>query len=695
LRTAALRAVGSGAGRLTISRADGSVLFESLDDGGPAFEDDPPSARWSARMPPDRRVFGFGERSGLLDKRGKRYTCWTTDEWRHQGPTTDSLYVAIPWFLALDTDGRCFGLFLNTTFRSAFDMSALAEERFTMDADVDELDWYLIDGPEPGQVLERFAELVGRHELPPRWALGYHQARWSYGSEAEVREVASELRRHAIPADAIHLDIDHMDRYRVFTWDRERFPDPARLVADLRSRDIRLTAVVDAAVNQDPDFSVYRDGRESGAFVCRDGAELTGYLWGGVSVLPDHARSDVRTWWGDLYRGYLDVGVAGFLNDMNEPALHDRPIDDPDTRNSEPPPDTPFGPEGERATHAEVRNVYGLLQDQGTVEALRRARPGERPFLLTRAGFAGIQRYAAVWTGDNASTWEHLEMSLGQVLNLGLSGVAIAGADIGGFFGDCSPELLVRWMQLGAFYPFMRNNSAQDTTHQEPWVWGEPTTSRCRRAIELRYRLLPYLYTVVREAAERGWPVLRPVWFEAPHDPGSQGVEDEALVGRDLLVAPVLRPGKSARDVYLPPGGWFDLRSGRRHEGAHVILASGALDEDVPSFARAGSIIPFGPAVSSTGAGPTDPLRLHVYPAEDGSASGSVYEDDGTSMAYRTGEYAVTSFAARRDGGSIVVHASRQGMRAPSRRRVSIVVHLGGDRREASAPAAGDWEVTV
>jgi alpha-glucosidase len=357
--------------------------------------------------------------------------------------------------------------------------------------------------------------------MPPRWALGYHQARWSYGSEEEVRQVAEALRVHGIPADAIHLDIDHMDGFRVFTWDQVRFPDPAGLMADLRAMGFRITVVVDAAVRQDlSGYAVYEEGHARGYFVGGPGPrsepELTAYQWGGRSVLPDHTRDEVRRWWGEQYQNYLDVGVAGFVNDMNEPALHDRPFDDPLSANWEPPPGTPFGEEGEEGTHAEVRNAYASLEARATAEGLERAQPDARPFLVTRSGSAGIQRSATVWTGDNGSYWEHLEMSLPQLLNLGLSGIPLSGADIGGFFGDCPPELLVRWMQLRAWYPFARGNAATGTARQEPWVWGEPTTSRCRRAFELRYRLLPYLYGVVREASRTGRPILGPLLFHYP-----------------------------------------------------------------------------------------------------------------------------------------------------------------------------------
>ncbi|MFL5727821.1 MAG: glycoside hydrolase family 31 protein [Chloroflexota bacterium] len=682
----------------------GRELLVDAPGGGIDWEDDPPRSSWAHVMPADRRFYGFGERTGLLEKRGRRYTCWTTDEWQQQGPTTDVLYVAIPYYLALDPGGRAFGVFLDTTFRSAFDLTAIQDGRLSMEAETGELDWYVIAGPEPADVVERFTDLVGRPALPPRWAFGYHQARWSYGSAEEVLDIARKLRQHRIPADAVHLDIDHMDGYRVFTWDRDRFPDPARLTGELRDLGFRATVVVDAAVKRDETFDVYREGRRRDAFVRTsreaDAPEVVGHVWAGESVLPDQVRPDVREWWGRLYGRYLEVGVAGFLNDMNEPALHDRPIREAGTRNTEPSPDTPFGPDDEPATHAEVRNVYALLENRAAVEGIVASRPGQRPFVVTRAGFAGTQRDAVVWTGDNASAWEHLEMSLTQLLNLGLSGVPVAGADIGGFFESCPPELLVRWTQLGAFYPFARNNSAEGTARQEPWAWGEPTTSRCRRAIELRYRLLPYLYTVAVEAVETGRPILRPMLFHYPADEIVSRVEDQALVGRDLLIAPVLRPGRLTREVRLPAGGWYDLRTSSWHAGGASVLVPAGLDEDIPAFVRAGSIIPMAPPTAST-AEPLDPLTLHVYPTAEGLAEGTLYEDDGESTAYRDGMSARTRFEARRDHGGIRVSALRSGPYDPGPRRVRIVVHdMAADANVDASEAidlhdAREWSTVV
>jgi alpha-glucosidase len=561
-------------GRVSVSDKSGRPLLVDVDDGGPEWHDDG-STSWIKRMPPNERYYGFGERLGLLEKRGRRFTCWTTDEWRHQGPTTDSLYVAIPFFMGVTLEGRAYGVLLDNTFRTTFDFVDIAGERMRWHADGGSLDWYVFAGPEPAQVVERLTEIVGRTPLPPLWALGYHQSRWGYDSADEILDVARALRRRRIPADAIHLDIDHMRGRRAFTFDEERFPDPAGLVDELDALGFETVAVVSACVKQEPEYAVYADGHEKDVFLRKpDGDEFTAWVWPGICVFPDHVRHHVRQWWGEQYRVYLNTGLRGFVNDMNEPAMHERPVDDPDSPNLEPPLDLLHGEGDLRATHAEVRNLYASLEAEGTYQYLRRARPNQRPFLLSRAGYAGIQRYAGTWTGDLSSVWEHLEASLPQLLNLGLSGVPFAGADIGGFFGSCGPELLVRWTQLGALMPFARNHSAEGTAPQEPWAWGDPVEELCRSAIELRYQLLPHLYTLLHEASQKGHPPLRPLFFHYPDDQRAQELSDQALLGRGLLLAPVVRPGVRARVVYFPEGRWTDTRDGTVHDGRHAHVRS-------------------------------------------------------------------------------------------------------------------------
>lgn len=655
--------------------------------------DDDGRVHWTLRPPRGRTCHGLGERTGLLDKSGRRYTCWPTDEWRHQGPETDSLYLPVPFLLVPAPDGRTFGVFLATTFRTTFDLRDVADETITLAAEGGELDAYVIDGPEPATVLERFTGLVGRMPLPPRWALGYHQSRWGYDSAERVLDVARELRARRIPADAVHLDIDHMDGARVFTWDRERFPDPPALVAELASLGLRTVCLVGADVKHEPggSYAVYEEGHERDAFVrTAAGDELRGYVWPGVCVFPDFLRDDVREWWGGLYGTYVEIGVEGFLDDMNEPAMHDLPVDAPGNENIEPPLDTPHGPPQERVTHAEARNVYALLENEGAHEALRRLAPGRRPFLLTRSGFAGVQRHAGVFTGDQTSTWEHLEMSLPLILNLGLSGIPLAGTDIGGFFGNCDGELLVRWMQLGSLYPLARNHSAKDTTAQEPWAFGPAVEDACRRALELRYRLLPYLYGLFEEASRTGAPVLRPLLFHHAEDPRTHRLSDQALLGRDLLLAPVLRPGVEARAVYLPAGSWCDMRNDERYDGSRWILAEAPLTGELPLFARGGSVVPTGPDLRRVDERPLDPLTLHVVPDVDGRAEGRLYEDDGATEAYRADAASCETRYVYAEGK---LAATRSGSFSPTARSVSVVVHGGGTKGfPLDEPP---WEVTV
>jgi alpha-glucosidase len=689
--------VAGGGGRIDVVGSDGRAVLVDGPDGGPSWRSGRPGARWTKEMRDDVRYYGFGERTGHLQKRGRRYTCWTTDEWRHQGATTDTLYVAIPFFMGVDGDGRSFGVFLHNTYRTTFDLTDLAGRRLRLEAEGGELDLYVFAGPTPADVVSQFTEVVGRSPIPPLWALGYHQSRWGYSSGDEVRAVVTEFRKRQIPLDAVHLDIEHMQDFRTFTWDDEAFSDAGALLADLGDLGVRVVGVVDAGVARVSGYHVFDEGRARDAFLRKaDGEELTGYVWPGECVFPDHLRQDVREWWGSLYAPDVELGVAGFLNDMNEPAMHDRPIDAPGSANAEPPPETLHGPLAERVTHAEGRNVYALLQNAGASEGLRRIAPDERLLLLSRSGFAGVQRYAGIWTGDSSSLWEHLESSLSTILNLGLSGVPFAGADIGGFFGDCGPELLVRWTQLGALTPFARNHSASGTSPQEPWAWDGDVEQACRRAIELRYRLLPYLYTLAAEAARTGRPILRPLFFEDPSDPATHELADEAFLGRALLLAPVLRPGVAARSVYLPTGPWVDLRSGERHRGPGWIQTSAALDEDLPLFLRGGSILPLGPVRQHVGERPLAPLTLEVLASDDGRADGELYEDDGRSYAYERDGSARTRFRCRADAGETTITAKRDGAFHVPERTVEIVFH-GPDGRRAHTvrQASGEWNVTV
>jgi alpha-glucosidase len=595
----------------------------------------------------------------------------------------------VPFRIAVSADGRCHGLLVDTTWRSAFDLTAMDDGVEAVETEDAELRMWIVAGPSPGEVLDRYTALTGRPVLPPRWALGYHQTRWSYADAAEVRQIARQLREHALPADVIGLDLDHMDRARVFTWSPDRFPRPSELHGELRDAGFRTVAILDCGVAAEPGYAVYEEGIERGYFL-RDasGQPVQHHVWPGLAVLPDFARDDVRTWWGDWLRVLTTAGVSGVLVDMNEPSLRDRPIDDPDAEAVELPDDLPHGG-ADGATHAEVHNAYGALEVRAVAEGLRRLVPDERRLVLTRAGYAGVQRHAGVWTGDNASTWEHLQMSVPQLLNLGLSGIPFAGADVGGFFGHCGPELLVRWLQLGAWYPLMRSNNAKGSVAQEPWVWGQDVLAACRRALELRSRLLPYLGTCLAAAHRVGAPVLRPMWWPQPTDARARGIQDQFLVGPDLLVAPVLQPGVRSRAVYLLSGRWFDWYTGSVHDGPAEVLLAAPLDGPAPLLARAGAVVPVGPVVQWNDQRPLDPLELHVFPGDDGTADGELYEDDGVTHDHERGRWLRTR--VHWDGAEM--RATTTGSYRPAPRRTDVIVHAADGTVTARSDPAGHLDV--
>lgn len=693
---------------LRVRRADGGVellttegqsLFQDAPSHGPLWNPDNSLINRKV-LPPDEYYYGFGERTSLLEKRGRRYTCWNTDpgdsSFDH-GPGADQLHQSIPFFMALRPQKGGYGLFLNNTFKTVFDVGHTDPAYLSIEACGGELDYYVFYGPDPATIVEAYTGLTGRTPLPPRWTLGYHQSRWGYYPETRVREITATFRERKIPLDSLHLDIDYMDGYRVFTWDKNYFPEPAKLIHDLGVQGVKLVTIIDPGVKYDPNnnYAVYNEGVENDYFIRQaDGELFHGYVWPDDSVFPDFAKPEVRQWWGELHQELVEMGVRGIWNDMNEPALASAPFGTPGQL-IEIPGDTPQGEGAELTTHAEIHNIYALLENMGTYQALRKLQPEVRPFLLTRAGFAGIQRWSAVWTGDNAAIWEHLEMAMPQLSNLGLSGISFTGTDIGGFHWHSSPELWARWIELGAFYPFSRGHSITTARHKEPWVWGDQTESIARKYIELRYRFLPYLYTLFEESARTGSPILRPLLYEFYTDQEVLELHDEVMLGSGLLLAPVYRPGVQYRHVYLPEGGWYDFWSGefvnQRHILAHAPL------EVLPLYARAGSILPLGPVMQYTGERPLDHLMLEIYLDAAGKATGQLYEDDGESFAYTHGESCTTGYTvSTSEAGRVHIAARRQGNFAPPARPVEIRLHSPAGLKEHRLPEdKGNWDLVL
>ncbi len=578
------------------------------------------------RLLSGERFIGLGEKTGGLDRRGRAYVNWNTDAYGY-GPSTDPLYCSIPFYIGLH-DGVAYGIFLDNPHRTTFNFGASNDRFACFTAEDGELDYYVIGGDTVARVIENYTGLTGRMELPPLWALGYQQCRWSYFPDRAVLDLARGFRSRRIPADVIYLDIHWMDGYRVFTWHPERFPDPAAMVSELRRLGFHVAAIVDPGVKAEPGYPVYDQGLAGGHFVTYpDGRPWAAEVWAGRSHFPDFTRPATRAWWGGLLAALTGAGVEGFWNDMNEPATWGQCTPNP----------LQFDCDGHPSTHRRAHNLYGLQMARAAREGGERLL-GRRSLVVTRAGYAGVQRYAAVWTGDNLASDEHMLLGVRLVNSLGLAGVPFCGPDIGGFAGEPTPALMTRWTSLGAYTPFFRNHAQYGSRPREPWAFGDDHETAHREAIGQRYRLLPYIYSVFREASRTGLPVARTLaidysFDERVYDPR---YENEYLFGPHLLVAPAGSEQRLA-DVFLPPGTWYRLSSDRAYSGNRNVLVEAPLS-DLPVFARAGAIVPMQPLVQHTGQKPEGPLELHVWAGPE-PTSFTLYEDDGTSFAYREGGF--------------------------------------------------------
>lgn len=634
------------AGRLVVGADPARPMAFNAADG---------SVETSMRRDDYELYYGFGEKTFPMSRHQQAMVMWNADVPDYPAGH-DPSYQAIPFFIALH-EGRSYGLFFNNTWRSWFDMGKLDPHRYSFGAKGGELDYYVFTGGAertPAGVLRDYTALTGRGALPPQWSLGYHQSRWSYMNQEKVLDVAQQFRRRRIPADVLYLDIDHMDGFRVFTWHAGTFPAPKTMLDSLHEQGFRAVTIVDPGIKLDPNFPIYQSGRAGDHFVKRpDGSELHEKVWPGICAFPDFTSKAARDWFGSLYRSALDLGVDGFWNDMNEPGVF--PPDDFKG------PEIPLGPhrtfpldvrhdgDGRPGSHAQYHNVYGMQMARASFEGLKKLRPEKRPMVLTRAGFAGVQRYAAVWTGDNSPTWASLALTIPMLANLSVSGVPFVGADVGGFMGSPGAELHARWMQAASLTPYFRTHSNNVSAPREPWAFGPEYERINRAAIELRYQLLPYLYTLFEENERTGRPPMRPLWFEYPADPRAGLVEDQYLVGADLLVAPVLKEGQTSREVYFPKGAaWIDWWTGKRHDGGTTAKVAAPLDR-LPLFIREGAIVPVSAVAQHTGEMRDAPMTLLVARGADGS--GQVFQDAGDGYGYRQGQS--RTITARQQGQSL------------------------------------------
>ncbi len=656
--------------------------YRPLDDDGPVLR--PRFSQEDGRqiividIPAGTSLYATGEVPGRLLRNGMTNTNWNSDSYAYT-IDTPSLYQSHPWVLGVLPDGRSFGVLADTTWRSTFDL----RDGIRIEADGPPFPLILIEQESPIAVVRTLGELVGRIEMPPKWALGYHQCRYSYFPDDRVREIAGEFRKRDIPCDVIWMDIDYMDGYRCFTFSPEHFPDPAALNADLHAQGFHTVWMIDPGIKAEDGYFVYDQGTDLDAWVRRaDGTVYQGEVWPGMCVFPDFTNATVRAWWAGLYEDFLATGIDGVWNDMNEPAIFNVPTKTMPEDNHHRADASLGGP----GPHAQYHNVFGMLMIRATREGVMRVHPDRRPFVLSRANFIGGHRYGAAWTGDNIANWEHMEWSVPMTLNLALSGQPFAGPDIGGFIGNGGEteedqgRLFARWMGFGAMLPFARGHTGKENRDKEPWAFGPEVEATCRRAIQRRYVLMPYLYTLFWQAHTRGDPVARPLFFADPRDPALRSEDDAFLLGGDLLVRPFMTPDRD-RAVTMPRGAW------RRFDFADRIEGDDS-DPDLPElYLRPGAILPTGPVMEFVDEKPLDPLTLLVNLDERGRAIGVLYEDAGDDWGFRDGAYALSVYLAQREGDAVRLRRlTRLGSFDVPERRVRVIVLDDTGRHEAIGP---------
>ena len=591
----------------------------------------------------DDAIYGLGDKPGCLNKRGYSYVNWNTDDPAPHVDSFKSLYKSIPFFIVLG-DEYCYGIFADNTYKTTFDFGYENTDYYFVEHEKGELDYYFMPGNDMAEVVGLYTSLTGTTPLYQRWIYGSHQSRWGYYTQDEVLDIADKFRELDIPCDVIHMDIDYMNGYRVFTFDDKKFPDVKGLSEKLADRGVKLISIIDPGVKKDEDYFMYKEGMEMDAFAHdTDGSVYENAVWPGTSVFPDFTKQSVRSWWGDKTKILLEHGISGIWNDMNEPASFNGPLPD----------DVQF----EYGAHEKVHNIYGHFMAKATYEGLAKNDGGKRPFVLTRAAYAGSQKYCGGWTGDNHSIWAHIALSLEQVCNLSVSGLAMCGSDIGGFGSDTTPELLVRFYEAAVFVPFFRNHSAMGTRRQEPWQFDETTIDAVRKTVKLRYRFIPYIYDLAHECEKTGAPIVRPLVYEYPEDKHVRNISDEYMLGSFVLVAPVIAPGKEAREVYLPDGDWYDYYTGEKYSGGRYILADAPLDK-VPVFIKAGAIIPVADGeIRSTEDITEDKISILTYP---GKGSFVHYQDDNETFAYRDGAYNAVEYTL--DGDKLEKKVLHKGL---------------------------------
>ncbi len=602
----------------------------------------------------DRESFyGLGDKPGHINIKGKRFENWVTDSYAY-GKETDPLYKAIPFYIGLHHN-KAYGIFFDNSFQSNFDFAHERRNVTSFWAQGGEMNYYFIYGPNMLDVIENYTDLTGKpHHLPPLWALGYHQCKWSYYPESEVKSIASKFRELNIPCDAIYLDIDYMDGFRCFTWNNEHFPDPKQMVKDLEADGFKTITIIDPGIKMDKNYKVFRDALEKDYFCKRaDGPYMKGKVWPGECYFPDFTKEEVRDWWSGLFKEMIqEIGVHGVWTDMNEPAVMEVP-------NKTFPNDVRHDYDGNPCSHRKAHNVYGMQMARATYHGLKKYRYPKRPFVITRAAYSGTQRYCSTWTGDNVASWEHLWIANVQAQRLSMSGFSFVGSDIGGFAEQPQGELFTRWIQLGIFHPFCRVHSSGDHGDQEPWAFDEDVTDIVRKFVELRYQLLPYLYTAFWNLIEHGTPILKSLVLYDQKDHQTHYRTDEFIYGDKILVCPILEPNAKGRRMYIPRGEWYHYWTDEIVTGGKEKWVDAEIDS-MPIFVKEGAIIPKYPVQQYVGEKEIKEVVLDVYYLK-GKETSQFFDDAHDGFDYSKGRYSFRNFKLTGKPKELIINQHKEG----------------------------------
>lgn len=664
--------VATSAMKAKVSKQPFSITFTTLDDRVISQDEPGLATSWIGdevttykKLQPGERFVGLGEKTGNLDRRGSAYTNWNTDAFKY-GTETDPLYATVPFYIGVHS-GLNYGIFFDNSYQSDFNFGASNNRFSSFSAQGGEMNYYFIHHPRVADIIGSYTALTGRMPLPPLWSLGYQQNRYSYYPDTEVLRIAQTLREKKIPADGITLDVHYMDAYKLFTWDKARFPDPAGLTAKLASMGFKTTVIVDPGIKVEKGYGAYERGLKDDIFLkYADGANYTGEVWPGWCHFPDFTSERGRDWWRNEVRTYAKSGVAGIWNDMNEISTWGQKM----------PNNVLFDFDGQPTTHKQGHNVYALEMTRASYEGMKEA-TGQRPFMLTRSGFAGLQRYTAIWTGDNRAEEDHMLLGVRLMNSLGLSGIPFTGMDVGGFIGSATKPLYARWMQIGAFTPYFRNHASNDARSSEPWTYGDDVETISRNFINLRYRLMPYLYSAFHDASVTGEPLMRSLAIDYTHDDKvyAPAFHNQYMFGKAFLVAP-FESTKDFGKVYFPAGTWYDLYSDAVQMGGQerIIELTAA---KLPVFVKAGSIVPVQSLVQSTAEKPDGTLALHIYKG-DSDNSHVYYEDDGASFAYQKGAFYKRTIGYHAAARRIDIGAVEGSFRSKFS-KLQLVLHGFGD----------------